>query len=253
MYLLKKPIKYLSFGLSNKAGKNNLGKRVVLSKGGGRNKRRYRIINFYNINYDIPYILLRIEYDPNRSSKIALICYKNGFLSYILLIEGLSINNIINPSYSKLGLSKQLKDINHGSLISSVEFFPNCGSKIARSAGTFCILVNRYNMNKLLIRLPSGEERLFGSNIRAILGIISNKEHKLKKRKKASCSIRKGIKPKVRGVAKNAVDHPNGGGRGKSSKWSECPNFTRKVLKGVKTKKFYNKNIIVKKSINKFI
>lgn len=212
-----KPIKYLSFGLKNKSGKNYTGKKVFLSKGAGRAKRKYRLIDFYKFNYKVQFVILRIEYDPNRSAKIALICYKNGFLSYILLTEGLLKGDIINYEKSTLGLTNKLKNINTGTLISCVELYPNYGGKLARSAGCFCIMIQKYT-NKVLIRLPSGEERLINYNSKATIGLISNINHKLKKKKKAGDNFHLGLKPRVRGVSKNCVDHPNGGGRGKTSK-----------------------------------
>jgi large subunit ribosomal protein L2 len=214
---LDKPIKYLVFGLKNKAGTNATGQRVTLSKGTGRAKRKYRLIDFYRHNYKVQYVILRIEYDPNRSAHIALICYKNGFLSYIILTEGLKKGDVINFNKSIIGVTNKIKNIDLGTLISCVELRPNYGSKLARSAGCFCIIINRH-ANKTLIRLPSGEERFINSNSKATIGLISNIKHKLKKKKKAGDSYRKGLKPKVRGVAKNCVDHPSGGGRGKTSK-----------------------------------
>lgn len=214
---MNKPIKYLSFGLRKKAGINNTGKRVFLSKGSGRAKKKYRLIDFYKLNYKIQFVILKIEYDPNRSANIALICYKNGFLSYVLLTEGLIKGDLISYKKSILGLTKPIKDIDLGSLISCVELYPNYGGKLARSAGCFCIIIQKYN-NKILIRLPSGEERLLNPNSKATIGLISNINHKLLKKRKAGDNFYLGLKPKVRGVAKNCVDHPNGGGRGKTSK-----------------------------------
>lgn len=214
---MNKPIKYLSFGLKKKAGKNNTGKRVYLSKGSGQAKRKYRLIDFYKINYKVQFVILRIEYDPNRSANIALVCYKNGFLSYILLTDGLSVGNLINYDKSTLGITNKLKNIDTGTLISCVELYPNYGGKIARSAGCFCIIIQKYS-KKVLLRLPSGEERFINYNSKATIGLISNINHKLKKKKKAGDSFYLGLKPRVRGVSKNCVDHPNGGGRGKTSK-----------------------------------
>lgn len=214
---MNKPIKYLSFGLKNKSGKNYTGKRVFLSKGSGKAKRKYRIIDFYKAHYKVQFVVLRIEYDPNRSANIALICYRNGFLSYILLTEGLLQGDLINHEKSILGLTNKLKFINTGTLISCVELYPNYGGKLARSAGCFCIIIQKYT-KKSLIRLPSGEERLINHNSKATIGLISNINHKLKKKRKAGDTYNIGLKPRVRGVSKNCVDHPNGGGRGKTSK-----------------------------------
>ena len=218
---MNKPIKYLTFGLRKCTGKNFSGRRSILSKGSGRSKRRYRIIDFYRLNYKVKHILIRIEYDPNRSSLIGLICYKNGFLSYILLVEGVKVGKVFDNSIKSIGLTTEIYKINTGSFFSCLEIRPFLGAKIARSAGCFCFLVNNlfyHNNRKMLVRLPSGEERFLNKNCKATLGIISNSDKKLKKKRRAGDNYYLGYKPKVRGVAKNSVDHPNGGGRGKTSK-----------------------------------
>ena len=243
-------LKYLSFGLKNKTGINFTGRRTFKSKGSGKNKRKYRLIDFYFNNYLIPFFVLNIQYDPNRSSKIALICYKNGVLSYILAVQGLKENSFLSRTFNNVGLIKLLKEYKYGTFVSCIEFRANKGGKVARSAGCFGIILHKVlNKKKIIIRLPSGEERLFCEKNKAILGIISNIKHKFLKLKKAGNNIWKGKKPIVRGVAKNSVDHPHGGGRGKSSKLKLPSNFTRKVLKGVPSikKKFLNKNLIIKK------
>jgi large subunit ribosomal protein L2 len=133
-----------------------------------------------------------------------------------------------------------LSDFKYGTFVSCIELRPLKGSKIARSAGCYGIILNRNN-NKIIIRLPSGEERLFHFESKALLGIVSNKNHKFKKKKKAGNNIWLGKKPIVRGVAKNCIDHPHGGGRGKTSKLVLASNFSRKVLKGVFSFKKYAK------------
>lgn len=246
---LRSPIKYLTFGLKNKTGINFSGKRSVKSKGAGKSKRKFRIIDFERVNYKIKFIILRIEYDPNRSANIALICYKNGFLSYILAINGWKKGDIVDYEMTNVGLLKSLKEIPFGTFISSLEEIPYTGSKISRAAGCYCVVLNHYPNNKILIRLPSGEEKLYNENNKAVIGIISNINHKFNKKKKAGNNILLGLKPKVRGVAKNCVDHPSGGGRGKTSKWSTCPNFTRRVLKGLPTRKSISTRILKHRKI----
>jgi len=234
-------IKYLSFGLKNKTGKNFSGHRTVLSKGAGRRKRKFRLIDFNRL-IKVPGIVLRVEYDPNRSCKIALICYKNGFLSYILAVNGLEENMFVNNGFLKSGTVKKLEDFDLGSFVCCVELRRGFGAKIARSAGCFSVILSKYKGNSICLRLPSGEERVLKSDNSAVLGVISNVQKKYKKKRKASDNIFIGKKPKVRGVAKNCVDHPHGGGRGKTSQLSLASNFTRRVLKGVPT--VFGKNSI---------
>lgn len=230
---MNKLIKYLSFGLKNKTGVNFSGHRTVLSKGTGRSKRKFRLIDFTRL-IQIPGIILRIEYDPNRSSNIALVCYKNGFLSYIIAVNGMHKNMFINNGFLTSGSVKELKDFDLGSFICCIELRKDFGAKISRSAGCFSVVLSHIKrLNKVVIRLPSGEERLLKSSNTAVLGVVSNLNKKFKKKKKASDNLRLGKKPTVRGVAKNCVDHPHGGGRGKTSPLVLSSNFTRRVLKGV--------------------
>lgn len=246
--LKNKSIKYLNFGLKKKTGKNYIGNKTVKSKGSGRSKRKYRIIDFYRENYNVKAIVIRIEYDPNRSSNIALICYKNGFLSYILAPHNLKKNDIIDPNLHSIGVVKKLENFKFGTFVHCLETNFNYGFKVARASGCYCVILNQHLNNKIIIKYPSGEEKLVSKNNKAVLGIVSNIDLKYKKFKKAGNNIWLGNKPIVRGVAKNAVDHPNGGGRGKTSKWSISSNFTKRVLKGVPLyKKKKNLNIIKKR------
>jgi large subunit ribosomal protein L2 len=239
-----KVIKYLSFGLKNKTGINFSGHRTVLSKGSGRSKRKFRLIDFSR-SINIPGIILRIEYDPNRSCNIALVCYKNGFLSYIIAVSGMKENMFINTGFLMSGSVKILNNFDLGSFVCCIELRKNFGAKIARSAGCFSVILSRA-YNKVCIRLPSGEERFLKGDNSAILGVVSNIQKKFKKKKKASDNIFLGKKPSVRGVAKNCVDHPHGGGRGKTSPLALSSNFTRRVLKGVPTVK--NKKLFKRKN-----
>ena len=241
-------IKYLTFGLKSKSGINFTGKKSLKNRCKGKSKRKFRIIDFYYNNYLVPFFVIRLEYDPNRSAKIALICYKNGILSYIIAVEGLKENLYTNWNLLSLGSARFLSNYKYGTFISCIELRPNKGSKIARSAGCYGIVLNIRN-NKVIIRLPSGEERLFSNKSKALLGIVSNKNHKFLKKKKAGNNIWLGKRPVVRGVAKNCVDHPHGGGRGKTSQLVLASNFSRRVLKGVFS---FKKNVKTKKYIIKF-
>lgn len=226
----KLPIKYLTFGLK---------KKNFYTRSFGKAKRKYRLIDFFRNYYEMPAYVIRIEYDPNRTANIALICYKNGFLSYIIAPAGLKIQTFISSKILIPGYVNFLGNFKFGSFIHCVELVKNYGSKIARSAGCYCIILNKYDLDfdKLIIKMPSGEHRLFSKLNKAALGIVSNINFKYLKLKKAGNNRWLGKKPKVRGVAKNAVDHPHGGGRGKTSKLSICSNFTRRVLRGVRLKK----------------
>lgn len=182
---MNKIIKYLSFGLKNKTGVNFSGHRTVLSKGAGRSKRKFRLIDFNRL-IQIPGIILKIEYDPNRSSNIALVCYKNGFLSYIIAVNGMKENTFINTGFLVSGAVKKLKDFELGSFICCVELRKNLGAKISRSAGCFSVVLSNFKEDgKVCLRLPSGEERLFKDENSAVLGVISNIQRKFKKKKKS--------------------------------------------------------------------
>jgi len=236
-----------------------MGRICSFRKGGGY-KKKYRIIDFKRSIFNISAIIMRIEYDPNRTAYLALICYKNGIISYVISIEGLNIgdqivnynflqsSDIIQASIKSLkGSSLFLKDVPSGILINNIELYPGFGSCFCRSAGTFAIVLNKYNINNkvyVLIRLPSGVEYLISEDCRVVLGIVSNINYKLINWKKAGRSRNKGIRPVVRGVAKNPVDHPHGGGEGRKSPKKCAMSRWGKLSKGIKTKK---------KKINKFI
>lgn len=226
------PIKYLSFGLKSKSGTNNLGRKTVKTKSSGKSKRKFRILDFYR-NYSESFLVLRIEYDPNRSANIALICFKNGLLCYIIATSNLKKGMFIDNKNFIDGTTRPLFDYSYGDYISNVELNHNYGSKIARAAGTYCIVLHKLSENLVVVRLPSGEEKILYSQNKGTLGIVSNINHKFVNLKKAGRSFLKGKKPIVRGVAKNCVDHPHGGGRGRTSKLPVPSNFTRRVLKGV--------------------
>jgi len=179
-----KVIKYLAFGLKLKTGINFTGKKSFKNRCSGKSKRKFRIIDFYFYNYLIPFFIIRLEYDPNRTAKIALICYKNGILSYIIAVEGLQENKYTNRNFLSLGSARQINNYDYGTFISCIELRPLKGFKIARSAGCYGIILNKKD-NKIIIRLPSGEERKFSKEIKAVLGIISNKNHKFEKKKKS--------------------------------------------------------------------
>lgn len=255
-----KPFKHLIFNLNTKGGRNSFG-RITSFKKGGRKKRKYRIIDFKRNIFNIPAIIRRIEYDPNRSAFIALVCYKNGIISYVVLTEGLNIGDVIlnywdskhieiKEHYNlKSGNNYNLNVLPIGSIINNVELTPGKGAQLARSAGTFCILSLKYkifNKDFAVLRLNSGVEYLVSANCRANIGIVSNIKHRFKIKGKAGVSRNLGIRPVVRGVAMNPIDHPHGGGEGKKSGRRLAMSPWGKISKGFKTRKRNNKT-------NKFI
>lgn len=248
------PLKKLTKGLKNKGGRNNKG-RIVNFRKSSRHKRLYRQINFVQKRfYDIEGVVRRIEYDPNRTVNIGLICYKNGYLCYHLAVEGLKVGDIIICSNHnkniiiKKGNRYLLKYIPIGTLVSSIELNVNSGAKLARSAGTSALIVNKYK-NKVTIRLNSGVEYVLNENCFATIGQNSNIKHKLSKLYKAGQNRWKGKKPSVRGVAMNPIDHPHGGGEGKKSPRVAHLSPWGKITKGVSTrkKKLWSDNFIKKK------
>lgn len=227
----KSLIKYLSFGLKAKSGVNFSGHKTFLKKI-NKTKKYYRIIDFYKNYKQVTAIVVNIQYDPNRTAPIALLCYKNGMLSYILSIYGLKPNFFIEPLLFTLGSTHLINELLPGTLISSVETVKGYGAKYIRSAGCYGIITSRL-ANNFILKLPSGQNNLISKDSSAVIGRIGNIYHYLKKNIKASDSLYKlGRKPTVRGVAKNAVDHPHGGGRGRTSNLATAVNFTGRVKKG---------------------
>lgn len=206
-------------------GRNNKGFICIRHKGGGH-KRIIRLIDFKKIFWGLRGVILRFSYDPLRSAPLALICYDNGILSYHVATEGISIGKFIYvgnlqgvPSASQKGCVEFLHLMPEGSLIHGLEFSPLQGSIASRAAGTFAQLLKaRYSKTKFsLVRLPSKEERLVSYNSIATLGRVSNGDHFLVQKSKAGLQRNLGVRPAVRGVAMNPIDHPHGGGQGKTS------------------------------------
>jgi len=212
------PYKPLTKGLKSCAGRNHSGKITVRHQGGGH-KRSYRVIDFKRSAHILA-VTERIEYDPNRSAFIALVrCQKTGNRSYIIAPDGLKSGDIISSfaqEESGLGSCMKLVDIPIGSLVHNVEMRPGAGGQIARAGGT-CVKVVAKDGNFTLLELPSGERRLILSDCRATMGTVSNLDGKNVKLGKAGRSRWMGVRPSVRGVAMNPVDHPHGGGEGKTS------------------------------------
>lgn len=197
-------------------GRNHSGHITCRHKGGGH-KRMFRLIDFKRDKENIPAKVASIEYDPNRSALIALLYYKDGEKRYILAPQGIKKGAIVQTSEEPpfdIGCCMRLKSMPIGSVVHNVELIPGKGAKIVRSAGSSAQLLGRSN-GYATLKLPSGEVRLIHEECRATLGAVSNSEHNLRVLGKAGRSRWMGIRPTVRGVAMNPVDHPHGGGEGR--------------------------------------
>ncbi len=213
-----KPEKALTEGLSSTGGRNNQGRITIWHRGGGH-KRRYRLIDFRRRRDDDPATVERLEYDPNRSAFIALIRYTDGTLSYILAPQRLAPGDtVISGSRTdiKPGNCMPLRNMPVGSIIHNIELKPGAGGQLARSAGSYAQLLGK-DPDRVVIRLVSGEQRLVRADCRATVGSVSNPDHQNAKLGKAGRSRWLGRRPHVRGVVMNPVDHPHGGGEGRTS------------------------------------
>jgi large subunit ribosomal protein L2 len=212
------PCKKLTRSLNKKAGRNVYGRITVRRRGGGH-KRRYRIIDFRRDKYGVPARVESVEYDPNRSARIALLCYVDGDRRYILAPKGLNVGDEVLSSRKadiKPGNSLPLRNIPVGTTIHALEVKIGGGAKMCRAAGVSAQLLAKED-DWSQVRLPSGEVRLIHLNCRATIGQVGNEEHGNIKLGKAGRSRWLGRRPKVRGVAMNPVDHPHGGGEGRTS------------------------------------
>jgi large subunit ribosomal protein L2 len=213
-----KPVKSLTSGLSSTAGRNNKGRITSRHRGGGH-KRSYRQVDFKRRQFDVSSVVERIEYDPNRSAFIALIKYETGELSYILAPQRLRPGDeVISGTKAdiKPGNAMPLENIPIGTIIHNIEMKLGKGGQLARSAGAYAQLIGR-DGDYAIIRLKSSEQRLIHMKCMASIGAVSNPDHGNQKLAKAGRARWRGVRPKVRGVAMNPVDHPHGGGEGKTS------------------------------------
>ena len=242
------PEKSLTKGFSKSGGRNNLGRKTVRGRSGGH-KRRYRIIDFKRNKDGIEAKVVSVEYDPNRSAFISLVHYLDGEKRYIIAIEDLKVGSTISSGTDaplKPGCAKEMGEIPLGTRIHNVEFQPGKGGQLVRTAGQSAQLIGREG-DFVILRLPSKEIRLFRKACRATIGIISNSDHQNTTLGKAGASRWLGRSPKVRGVAMNPVDHPHGGGEGKSKGYKRATSPTGVPAKGYKTRdrnKKSNKYII---------
>jgi large subunit ribosomal protein L2 len=240
------PEKSLLAPLKKKAGRNSSGKITVRHHGGGA-KQKYRMVDFKRSKLDIPATVKTIEHDPNRTSNIALVVYADGEKAYIIAPVGLKVGDVVISSDNadiKAGNSKLLSDIPVGTLVHNVELNPGRGGQMARSAGSYAQLMAKEGEYALL-RLPSGEVRKVKSNCRATIGQVGKIEHELANIGKAGKNRHRGIRPTVRGVVMNPVDHPHGGGEGRTSGGRHPVSPWGLPTRGYKTRK--------NKRTNKFI
>ncbi len=211
-----KPEKSLLAPLKRSGGRNNTG-RITCRHIGGGHKRKYRLIDFKRQNSE-PAKVVGVEYDPNRSARIALIEYKDGTKSYILAPQGLQVGQTLragDKAAPEVGNALPLRNVPLGTQVHNIELVPGRGGKIARSAGQYAILSNREG-NFALLKLPSGEIRKVSAQCLATIGQVGNIDHMNVVSGKAGRSRWMGVRPTVRGMCMNPVDHPNGGGEGKS-------------------------------------
>jgi large subunit ribosomal protein L2 len=213
-----RPVKELTEGLKKTGGRNHAG-RITTRHIGGGHKRRYRLVDFKRRKFDVGATVERIEYDPNRTAFIALIKYDDGELSYILAPQRLKAGDRVvsgEKADIKPGNAMPMKSIPVGTIIHNVEMKPGKGGQMARSAGSFVQLVGK-DQGMALVRLTSGEQRLVQAECMATIGAVSNPDNQNTKLGKAGRKRWLGIRPTVRGVAMNPIDHPHGGGEGRTS------------------------------------
>jgi len=222
---------------SKSGGRNNNG-RITTRHIGGGHKQAYRIVDFKRNKDGIPAVVERLEYDPNRSANIALVLYKDGERRYILAPKGLKAGDQIQSGVDaaiKPGNTLPMRNIPVGSTVHAVEMKPGKGAQLARSAGTFIQILAREG-NYVTLRLRSGEVRKVLAECRATIGEVGNSEHMLRQLGKAGANRWRGIRPTVRGMAMNPVDHPHGGGEGRNKGMQPVSPWGQKA-KGFKTRK----------------
>ena len=233
----KEPEKSLVIGLKRKGGRNAYGRITTRHQGGGA-ERKYRMVDFKRLERTVPGKVVALEYDPNRSANIALIEYLNGAKSYILAPEGLKVGSMVAAGDAvevKLGNCLPLKNIPVGFIVHNVEIVPGSGGKFARGAGTSVQLVGKEGPHAIL-KMPSAETRKVHLDCWATVGVLGNADHKNITIGKAGRKRHMGIRPTVRGMAMNPVDHPHGGGEGRSKSGSHPVSPWGKGAKGTKTR-----------------
>jgi large subunit ribosomal protein L2 len=231
-----KPEKSLLEPQKKTAGRNFQGRRVMRYMGGG-NRQHYRIIDFKRNKKDMEATVVSVEYDPNRTAFIALVQYTDGDKRYIICPQGLQVGAKVASGDNvvpEIGYALPMKNIPLGTVVHNIEMQPGQGGKLVRSAGTSAQLANK-ETDYAVLKMPSGELRKLLINCYATVGVVSNSDHNLETAGKAGRNRWKGIRPRVRGVAMNPVDHPMGGGEGRAS-GGHPRSRTGKYAKGEKTR-----------------
>ena len=231
------PEKSLLAPMKRSGGRNNSGRMTMRYIGGGH-KKRYRIVDFKREKFGMEATVSTIEYDPNRTARIALVVYADGEKRYIIAPNGLNVGDKIvsgKDAAPEVGNTLFLSDIPLGTIIHNIELRPGQGAVMARSAGAYAQLVAREGKYAIL-RLPSGETRMVLVTCLATIGVVANSERGLERSGKAGRSRWLGIRPHTRGVVKNPVDHPHGGGEGKSAGGRHPVSPTGQSAKGLKTR-----------------
>ena len=246
----KKPVKSLTKAVRKTAGRNNQGRITTRHHGGGA-KQRLRIVDFKRTKFDVEATVKDIAYDPTRSAYLALIEYADGKKSYILAPDGLKVGaKVMNGPNAEatVGNCLPLVQIPLGLMVHAIELVPGEGAKIARSAGNSCQIMARDN-GKVTLKMPSGEVRIFNGRCLATVGTVGNKDWDSISLGKAGRKRHMGIRPTVRGVAMNPVDHPMGGGEGRTSGGSHPRSPWGQLAKGGKTraKRKASDRVIVKR------
>jgi large subunit ribosomal protein L2 len=232
-----KPVKALTEGKSKTGGRNNMGH--VTSRGiGGGHKQRYRIVDFKRRKWDMTGTVERMEYDPNRTAFIALISYEDGTQAYIIAPQRLSVGDTVvagKKTDVKPGNAMELSQMPVGTIVHNIEMKPGKGGQIARSAGTYAQVVGR-DRGLVIVRLNSGEQRYIRGDCMGSVGAVSNPDNANQTLAKAGRNRWNGKKPLTRGVAKNPVDHPHGGGEGRTSGGRHPVTPWGKPTKGARTR-----------------
>lgn len=243
------PVKELTEGLSKTGGRNNHG-RITSRRMGGGHKRRYRFIDFRRDKFDVVATVERLEYDPNRTAFIALVKYEDGEQSYILAPQRLQVGDTVLSGEKvdiKPGNAMPLKNMPVGTVVHNVELNPGRGGQVARSAGCYAQLIGK-DAGYAQLRLNSGELRLVRGECMASVGAVSNPDKQNENGAKAGRNRWQGVRPSVRGVAMNPVDHPLGGGEGRSSGGRHPVTPWGKCTKGKKTRTNKKTNVFIMRS-----
>ncbi|MBT3828009.1 50S ribosomal protein L2 [bacterium] len=234
----KKPLKSLVVGLRKTGGRNVYGRITVRHRGGGA-RRLYRVIDFHRSMRDVPGRIDSVEYDPNRSVRIALVVYANGAKRYILLPQGVKVGDTVIAGQdveAKTGNCLPLKNVPVGFLVHNIEMRPKSGGALVRSAGTSAQLIGKGD-KYCTVKMPSGEVRMIHLDCWATVGVLGNADVKNISIGKAGRKRHMGIRPTVRGMAMNPIDHPHGGGEGRSKSGSHPTSPWGQPCKGYRTRK----------------